>query len=312
MFTLSLLACGNWANTYGDEVLPTSEKIEINLPVSDGSASRAEATEWAPYYDITRNVTETVNGMAKWVLGTVGYVTTLTPSWVDDSKTTALWGPYSDSGLDPVETGLYVTQNEDGSYTWTIFQVPNGGDLETDAVSIVAGEVDAGSTRDDATGRFVVDFSAANSLDPAQNLVGAFAVDYDYDAEGVAGVASFDDYGWENLGKVDAMYMYAEEYDGPGEMDLAWLEDVNGTSVQEVLALRSRWQPDGAGRGDAFVTGGDLGADVVTASNCWGSSFTTTYWTDSIGYREAEGEEGNCVYTPADYAEEADFTIVSE
>jgi hypothetical protein len=208
MFVLTLIACGQFGNVYGDEFLPTEDQIAINLPIASGasSARSVEATEWAPYYDMTRNVTETVNGMAKYVLGIVGYVTTLQPSWHDDAKTTALWGPYSDSGLDPVETGLLVTKNDDGSYGWVIFQLPNGGDIDEDAVGIVAGEVDAGSTRDDATGRFVVDFTTANALDPAQNLVGTFAVEYDYDAEGVAGVASFQDYGWEGGETWNAIY----------------------------------------------------------------------------------------------------------
>lgn len=311
MFIASLIACGNWSNTFGDEALPTQDKIEINLPIASSSATARSTgpTEWAPYYDMTRNVTETINGMAGWVLGTVGYVTTLQPSWVDDGKTTAMWGPYSDSGLDPVETGLYVTKNDDGSYTWSIFQVPNGGDLSTDAISVVAGEVDSGGTRDDQTGRFYVDFTAANALDPAQNLVGTFGVDYDYDALGVAGVASFEDYGYEGGESWNAAYFYDEDYEGEGEMDFAWLDDVNGGGVDEILALRSRWQADGAGRGDAFVTGGDLAVDTVTANNCWGTSFTTTFWSDSIGYREAEGDESACVYAEADYAEETDFSL---
>lgn len=313
MFTLTLIACTGFNSEYGDDLLPTEDQIAINLPIASGVSSErsAQATEWAPYYDMTRNVTETVNGMVKFVLGTVGYVTTLKPSWHDDAKTTALWGPYSDSGLDPVETGLYVTRNDDGSYGWVIFQLPNGGDLDTDAVGIVAGEIDAGSTREDATGRFVVDFTTANTLDPAQNLVGTFSVEYDYDAEGVAGVAGFQDYGYENGQMWNAIYSYTEEYEGEGTMDFAWYDDLNNSGTDEIVALRSRWQADGAGRGDAFATGGDLNTTVV-ASNCWGTSFTTTYWEDSIGYKANEGAESACVYTPAEYAEEGDFDISAE
>lgn len=314
MFLLTLVACGYHASDfseYGDDAIPTEEQLTINLPIaSDGATSRTSAgTEWAPYYDATRNVTETVNGMIKFVLGTVGYVTTLTPSWVDDAQTQAMWGPYSDSGLDPVSTGLWVTRNDDESYTWAIFQVPNGGSVDTDAVTIVAGQVDAGSTREDATGQFVVDFTTANTLDPAENLVGAFGVQYDYDADGVAAVASFDEYGYENGQLYTAAYEYSEAYEGEGQMDFAWLADVNSSGVDELVALRSRWMADGSGRGDAFVTGGDISIDAATANNCWGTSFTTTYWADNVGYRDPEGSEDQCVYASADYAEEADYSI---
>lgn len=313
MFLLSLFACGAFTSPYGDDVLPTREQLEINLPLADSSSARAGApTEWAPYYDMTRNVTETVNGMIGFVLGTVGVVTLLEPTWTDDSQTEALWGPYSDSGLDPVETGLYVVAQDDGSYTWALFQLPNGGDLETDAVTIVAGEVDPDSTRTDAVGRFYVDFTAASELDPSQNLVGTFGVEYDYDSEGVAAIAAFEDYGLQSGETWDAIYAYDEDYAGAGWMDFAWLEDVDAGGADEVLALRSRWQADGAGRGDAFAAGGDLDDTTVTASNCWGTSFTTTYWTDSIGFGEAAGSESDCAYAEADYAEEADFALNSE
>jgi hypothetical protein len=310
MFLLSILACGAFSSEYGEDLLPTQEQLAINLPVADSSAWRATGSvEWAPYYDLTRNVTETVNGMIKFVLGTVGTVTLLRPTWTNDAHTEAMWGPYSDSGLDPVETGLTVKAEDDGSYSWALFQVPNGGDLETDAVIIVAGEVDPGSTRTDATGRFAVDFTAASQLDPAVNLVGTFAVEYDYDAAGVAAVAAFEDYGLQNGQTWDALYAYEEEYEGSGWMDFAWLDDVDDSGTDELIAVRSRWQADGQGRGDAFATGGDLGDTTVTASNCWGSSFTTTYWTDSIGFGEAEGSEADCAFAEADYAEEADFAL---
>ena len=147
MFLLSLFACGAFTSPYGDDLLPTRDQLEINLPLGDSSSARSGSpTEWAPYYDMTRNVTETVSGMNGFVLGTVGAVTLLEPTWTDDGQTEALWGPYSDSGLDPVETGLYVVAQDDGSYTWALFQLPRGGDLETDAVNIVVGEVDPDST----------------------------------------------------------------------------------------------------------------------------------------------------------------------
>jgi hypothetical protein len=311
---LVLTACGQFGTSeYGDDLLPTEDQLKINMPAaSDSAKSPQDPEDWAMYYDATRNVTAHVNGMITFVLGSVYLVThTQKPSWVDEDKTQAMWGPYSDSGLDPTETGVMVMKNEDGSLSWTVFQVPNGGTVEADAVNIVEGEVDAGSTRDDASGRFALDFTTANSLDPAQNLVGTWAVEYAYDAEGVAAVASAEDYGLENGARWDAVYAYDEDYEGAGEMDLAYNADVNASGTDELVTLKSRWQADGMGRGDATIAGGDV-AREVTSSECWGTDFKTSYWTDSIGLYEEVGEESVCAFTPASYADEASFEIVGE
>lgn len=305
-----LNGCFNTGSAYHDDILPTKEKLEINLPVDDGAKTADDPNaEWSQYYATTRNVTEGVNGIITAILGTVGYVTTLTPSWTDESETEAMWGPYSDSGLDPVETGLWVRQEDDGSYTWALFNIPQGGSVETDAVVIVAGLVDEGSTRDDASGQFAVDFTMAHSMDPSVNLTGSWGVQYAYDPDGVGAVVAANDYGYSGGPLYDAAYAYNEDYAGSGEMDLAWLADIDGRGIDELATMRSRWQEDGQGRGDVQVAGGSLGATVVSASECWGSTFSRVYYTDDAGLQPTEGVETDCAYTPAAYATEGSFGI---
>jgi hypothetical protein len=312
MSSLLLLACGGGAvesEDYGEEILPTESQLAINFPASGATDRSADVGGYAPWYVATRTVTESVNGVIRFVLGSVSWVvTTQRPTWVDDEHTRAMWGPYQDSGLDPVSTGIWVERQADGGFHWAVFQVPNGGTLEDDAVAIVAGEVDAGSTRSEASGTFAVDFDAAADLDPAVGTVGGFGVEYAYDAEGVAALVGMQSYGQRNGELHDAAYSYEEDYTGAGTMDLAWLEDVNGGGTDEVITLRSRWQADGQGRGDAEVLGGDLAVDV-TANNCWGADFETVYWTDTIGMYDEEGAESSCAFTPAEYASEATFTL---
>jgi hypothetical protein len=309
---LTLLACGlsNNDNGFGDDILPKEEQLLVNLPIaSEAAKSPDDPTTWASFYDTTRNVTENVNGMITFVLGTTWLVVhTQEPSWTDEAEQTAMWGPYKDSGLDPVSTGVWVKRNDDESWSWSLFQVPNGGTVEADAVAIVLGEVDAGSTRDDASGRFVIDFDAAAALDPSVHLVGKFASEYDYDAEGVSALAMTEGYGLDVGPRYDAIYDYDEDYTGAGEMDLAYLADLNASGTDEVVTLKSRWQADGMGRGDARILDGDLKADEVTASECWGTDFLTSYWVDSIDLHEPVGEESVCAFTPASYAEEASFS----
>jgi len=312
ILALALLpACGDFrASPYHEDILPQEEKVRINLPISDADAKDGETGEWARYYVVTRGVTEHVNGLIAFVLGTVGTVTKLEPQWSDADSRQAVWGPYSDSGLDPVETGLWVREEDDASYTWAIFQLPKGGDIETDATIIVTGVVDAGSTAEDASGVFAVDFTTAAALDPATRLTGTFYVEYAYDAEGVDAVAGFEDYGTVDGERMDALYAYSQDDAGAGSMDLAWYDDVNGTGTDELLAMRTRWESTGDGRSDAVVTGGDLGTDAVYASECWASDFVTSYWADTIGIYEAVGTEDVCAYAEDELPTEASFSIV--
>lgn len=311
----SLLACGlqNDDLGFGDDVIPRDDQLLVNMPVaSDAAKSPEDPTTWALYYEETRTVTANVNGLITGVLGiTWGVVSTQTPSWTDEDETKALWGPYQgQSALEPVSTGVYVEKVEDGSYVWSVFQVPNGGTVEEDAVSIVLGEVDPGATREVATGRFVIDFDAANALDPARLEVGQFATEYSYDEAGVSALVTTDDFGYENGIKYDAAYDYDELYDGEGEMDLAYLADLNLSGTDEIVTLKSRWLADGQGRGDAQILGGDLKVEAATASECWGTDFKTAFWTDTVDLYEDVGEESLCAYTPASYAEEASFSSV--
>lgn len=308
MLVFSLIAC--FASPYGDDVLPLEEQLRINLPTDPAAAKTASDpdAEWAEFYVVTRNVTESVNGMVAFVLGTVGAVTLLRPTWVDDAQSTAMWGPYSDSGLDPVETGLLVTRNDDATTSWFLFQIPNGGSVDTDRVDIVSGLVDAGSTRKDASGTFFLDFTTAASMDPSVNLVGTWNVDYTYDAEGVAGVVVADDYGLRGGGRIDAQYAYQEDYAGAGSMDLAWQDDFDGDAGPDDAAMRSRWQADGQGRSDARITTAQHGE--VTATECWGTTFSRVYWADSVGLQPNEGDATACAFEATEYPSDASFDPV--
>lgn len=309
---VSLLACsgaGTPASEYHEDLLPQEDKLKINLPVDDASKANTE-NGFAEYYATTRVVTEHVNGLITFVLGTVGYVTTLEPQWSDTDANTAVWGPWSDSGLDPVETGLWVRSEDDGSYSWAIFQLPKGGDIETESVVVVAGIVDAGSTRDDASGEFYVDFNTLSEMDPAVRAGGEFAVEYAYDVDGVIASAAFDDYGDLDGERYDALYSYDEDYAGAGSMDLAWLQDINANGTEELHVMRTRWLATGDGRSDAALSGGDLGETAAYASECWGSDFSESYWSDTVGYQEPVGDVSVCAFADQELPTEASFGII--
>ena len=74
-------------------------------------------------------------------------------------------------------------------------------------------------------------------------------------------------------------------------------------AAAEDSVLRSRWLPDGAGRTDARISGGDLGALEVTASECWGRNFRRVYYTDSADFAPTEGEVAACAFADQDLPE---------
>ncbi|GDX79103.1 hypothetical protein LBMAG42_09140 [Deltaproteobacteria bacterium] len=313
LLLLSLFACGlrDAGSEFGEDAIPQEDQLLVNLPeASDAAKSPEDPEAWAIYYEQTREITTSVNGVIKFVLGTTWLVvSTQEPTWADEEAHKAMWGPYEgESALDPVSTGVYAQKNDDGTYTWSVFQVPNGGTVEEDAVNIVVGNVDAGATREAASGAFTIDFTAANALDPAQNLVGTFNTEYAYDAEGVSALVTTENYGFEDFPHWNAAYDYDEAYEGGGEMDFAYASDLNASGVEEIVTHKSRWDADGQGRGDATVLDGDLSVESVTASECWGTDFHTSYWVDNFDLYDDVGVESDCAYIGASYADEASFS----
>ena len=65
-------------------------------------------------------------------------------------------------------------------------------------------------------------------------------------------------------------------------MSFSATADLGGGPALENLVLRSRWEPTGAGRSDARISGGDLGAADAQASQCWDTLFREVYYTDNV------------------------------
>ncbi len=302
-FALPLTACLQTSDGASDmaRVLP-DERVQINLPVDVGGSDRAR--DWSEFYLMTAEVTENVNGLVGSVLFMVDHITsTYEPSWSSSEANTALWGPWAEP-LDSAETRLWVHHDEATDiYTWGFDQRLKNDD-EAVWSTVIAGQVDAGATEDASSGWFAIDFDTMYELDPTTDAVGAFVCEYDLDEEGVSGTALFDDFG-EPGGSdfADAAYHYEQVHGGEGLMDLVRTIDLNpGSGTDEILVIRSRWTQDGEGRADAYATGGDLGEELGTATECWDTSFESVYYTDNYSGTET-GDADLCVYEEPDYNE---------
>lgn len=295
--------------------IPTAESVRINLPDSaarvvipneDGVSSSRNAVlgELAEYYVVTRNVTRDLNGGAGWVLALVHAVVQHPPTTVDGNVYT--WGPGSDA-LDPADYRLIVTENDDGSFDWSL---DGRSKLDDNAIfeSVVFGHAVPGEVEHRGQGSFTLDFDAAERVNPIDNEpVGLATVEYDLDS-GDTGFASLtmtidsrevDAEGVEQPVHFD--YNYVEDLDGSGNFSFAIQGDLDEDgSLHEEALIRSRWLPTGAGRADVRAQGGDLGDLVVEASECWSSNFGRVYYADNQDWMPSEGDEANCSHTSAD------------
>jgi hypothetical protein len=286
------------------EVLP-DERIEINLPLASDLA-KDDTREWSTFYLWTAEVTENVNRMTGFMLVLVDTIThDYRPSYVNEDQSEAVWGPWTEGPLDPNETQLRVQHDlETDLYTWGFERWAKDAGEEA-MVTVVDGEVDPGATREVNSGRFTIDFTTINAMDPTEEATGIYAVDYDIAEDGVSGVASFEDFGPEGF---DADYAYSQTFGGEGEMDLVLVIDLDpawGLGLDETVAMHSRWLADGSGRGDVQVSGGDLGDEIGFATECWSSSFERVYYLDQYNGVE-EGDPSLCAYPEAEYPAVAD------
>ena len=284
------------------EVLP-DDRIYINMPVSAENAKDAEDGVWSDHYLFTAKVTRDVNTMIAMPLILVDHVTQHPPAEINEDHTVATWGPYSDA-LDPVETALVVEHpSQADDWTLTFIQKPKGASDE-EYVPVIAGIVDAGSTRDIHSGTFAIDFDTLNTLNPNVGATGLFVSEYDVDEAGVTAAAIFQ--GFSDGGEdIDAAYEYDQIHDGEGSMDLGWLNDLDGDGSDEIHVVRSRWTAEGAGRSDAVLTGGSLGEVAFHESECWDTSFDPVYNTNNWTGEET-GDEAACAFEEASFVEDAE------
>lgn len=296
---LALTACTPSTDALTD-VLP-DDRVQVNMPTDMAErTARGALGDWSEFYVQTAETTDNVNGLIGHVLHLVDTLVQHRPTTFDRDGHRAIWGPYSDT-LDPVETTLTVEYDPSTDvHTWWFSQWPKGD--EAAMVHVIAGEVDAGATREASTGRFVIDFTTMADLDPTADVSGVFTSEYDIAPDGVAAGAYFDD--WVDLDHpaepIDAAYVYEQTFAGEGSMDLAYQHDYLDDGTLDVYVLRSRWLADGSGRGDAVLA--EAGEELLgAASECWDDGFQLVYRASS--WEGEEGERGDCVYEDAAWPE---------
>ena len=293
--TLSLVACvkqDDGANI--DRAIPTAQQVSIKLP--DHAARTLDSLDApAAWYVATRDVTRTLNGGSAWVLTLIHTIVQFPATTVDGNKYT--WGPWTDA-LNPAEYKLEVTAIGDGTYSYQL-----SGRNKTQANSkfevVIDGTADPRAGDDKGSGEFTVDFDASKRVNPIDSgdAKGSIDVHYDLAVRHLDLTVMSTD---ANNQPALADYAYNETADGGGDMTFDVSVNAGGTSLLETLTLRSRWLNTGAGRADARIAGGDLGTIQVTASECWGTTFSRVFYKDSNNFAAAEGAESSCAFATQD------------
>jgi hypothetical protein len=230
--------------------IPTAEQVRIKLPNSGKTIG-----DLANYYVVTRDVTRTLNGGTAWVLILIHSIVQYPVTSINGNVYT--WGPWSDA-LDPAEYKLDVTANADGTYDYQLSgrnKTVTGSQFEV----VIDGHADPRPGDLQGNGDFSLDFDAGRRVNPVDSgdAKGQIAVQYDLAARHLDMHAMAPD---ANGNPATFDYAYNESLDGGGDMVFNVNADAGGTALPENIVIRSRWQADGAGRGDARLAGGDLGS----------------------------------------------------
>lgn len=276
------------------------DRILVSMPVNSGDRAVGDLAE---SYLTTAQVTSDVNALIGAVLLTLDHVTDFEPTYSSEDDE-FFWGPWSDGGLDPNETGMWVAYDSDADqYGWAIVQRPKTSDSDDDWVAIAAGEATPGETEDTGSGSFILDFDAIADLNPAETTRGVFASTYSLSETDVVAEAAFDGLSDGSGESIDAVYGYGQDLSGAGYMDLGYIADVNGEGTDETVVLRTRWTAEGAGRGDMVIFGGDIDPLAFVGTECWGSDFLVSF--EESNFSPSEGDEASCAFDQAEWNDDA-------
>ena len=289
--TMSLTACmiKNDPPSAVDRAIPTSDQVAIKLPAS----TTKSLGDLSSYYVLTRDLTQNLNGGSAWVLVLIHAIVQTPPTSVAGDVYT--WGPGSQP-LDPADYRLDVTANADGTFDYTLSGQSKINPQGFKAV--IQGHAVPGDN-DQGNGDFSIDFDASREINPvdSSDAKGRVVVDYDLAARHLDMVATSVD---ANGNPASFNYAYDESADGSGDMTFEVDADIGGTSALENVTIRSRWLDTGAGRGDARISGGDLGSQQAIASECWGTNFLVSFYTDNASFQPTQGDPSSCAFADQD------------
>lgn len=302
--SLSLAGCLTPADEFRD-ALPRSNDVQIKVPQDGGGAAAgshelALIGQRAALYQVTRDISVAVNGGTWILLKVLEEIVEYEPTTI--TATRATWGPYTPT-LSPLTWRMNVDKLDGDRYEFSLDARPKDADDST-WVAILSGNSHVVAGTHLSSGVLVAHCDDARALDSGEfHCTGLVTANWNVESAPATLTVSFR--GWSDdlfyTDPIDADYSYLENADQSGEFTFGATADLDdeGAAAEEVL-VTSRWDATGAGRGDAFASGGDIPADVeVTMTECWDRTFGRSFYEDSVGFATSEGDASACTFSDA-------------
>lgn len=298
MALVVLSGCGgNWSNAdlAYQNALPRRDDLKSKLPTSssssplegvgtrrDGLVVGDPSSAWAQ----TRKAATDYNGLLDMLLGVVDQVRQIAPtSRTADSRT---WGPFDDSNNAGREIQVVISRVDEVNFAWRIESRAKNAEF----VRILDGNFKATDTARRGVGTITVhvkDFrdvvKVSNEIAQLDELTIGYVTDmFPKRVEMLFTFKPGSTSGFSSVG-----YTAREQADGSGAM--RFLYTAPGPEIQE-LEISSAWKPTGEGKGLGTVRKGTyLGFNVT---ECWGRSFTVTYYAESWAGGATSGAASDC------------------
>ena len=229
----------------------------------------------------TVNSVNDVNAMVDSLLGMVDMVRSQPPTSREENSRT--WGPFPADDASHFDVQMVSTRQGVGEFAWAFQVAPKGTSAWQD---VFAGEHLAGATVREGVGNFAFDGLAIDAINASDETPFYLEVQYDHRDGDSVWFSVWNEEGVLNAETAFATYEYAIDGDGAGTLvfDVPEVEIGQKGTKPEHWHVTSHWVPDVGGRGDASVTGGDLGGIVVEWTECWLPDGTLLYQADNWGF----------------------------
>ncbi|MBM4321373.1 MAG: hypothetical protein FJ125_15880 [Deltaproteobacteria bacterium] len=247
----------------------------------DEGAAIGEAAPTSELYRNTRGLTLGLDQGVFWLLRPLDEVIAEPPALrLPDRR---IWGPCRHP-LDPAESRLVVQRQGEGVYGYVleqrlVVQGPGATTGQQGFAAVLSGEFSpeaAGVRRGAGAITFDLDQAARFALTPGRGLVHAEYEKRRWQLALRLWLQRFSVSPEE--APLDAALDLLRYADGSGDLEWA-ARDEQG----QLILLRSRWLPDGSGRGDLQLLAGAGGEPLYQVSECWGTSFAQVYRRVGLG-----------------------------
>lgn len=291
LFAAACGASGDGSSSIAElrAALPSQSWVAMTPVVSQPPALTSCGTLGASTFGVlTHKITSDVDGVLGGVLGVVQTITKNPPTATSPGH--AVWGPIPSATSSVYR--LQVDESARGEFHFLLA----GRDAKSDWRGVFQGVTVAPDATHRA-GQIAVDFAVMHALDASVDPV-AGQVDLHFEAADPARnvTATFAGIRGKSAPQPDdAQYKLVTAADHSSGFAYSTRVDFDGDGTQDEIAhIDSQWSPTGAGVAHLTVSGGSLGARVVSAVECWDPTLARLYYTDDATMHPAAGDAACC------------------